>query len=187
MDLASYAELAVRLVNTLDPGRPAEDRLADLAALRELLYDRPHMGDIATRQDLEGLRLLREELREVFLRASHHDTEGAVRLLNGLLVRFPVQPQITGHGGRPWHLHLTESGTVADKYAAGCVMGLAVLVTELGVDRLGLCQAAPCGLVYLDVSSNRSRRYCSERCASRANVAAYRARRRETVLGGNGR
>jgi predicted RNA-binding Zn ribbon-like protein len=60
-------------------------------------------------------------------------------------------------------------------------MGLAVLVTTLGVDRLGICQATPCRRAYLDTSSNRSRRYCSERCASRANVAAYRARKRESA------
>ena len=33
--------------------------------------------------------------------------------------------------------------------------------------------------VFIDTSTNRSRRYCSDRCATRANVAAYRARRKE--------
>lgn len=58
-------------------------------------------------------------------------------------------------------------------------MGLAFHLTEHGVDRLGLCEAAPCRNAYLDTSTNRSRRYCSDRCATRANVAAYRARKRE--------
>jgi predicted RNA-binding Zn ribbon-like protein len=62
-------------------------------------------------------------------------------------------------------------------------MGLAMFCTELGVSRLGVCQALPCRQVYLDTSTNRSRRYCSERCATRANVAAYRQRRREQVAG----
>jgi predicted RNA-binding Zn ribbon-like protein len=62
-------------------------------------------------------------------------------------------------------------------------MGLATLVTDLGVDRLGLCHATPCRRAFLDTSSNRSRRYCSERCASRANVAAYRARKRKVPIG----
>ena len=31
---------------------------------------------------------------------------------------------------------------------------------------------------FVDTSPNRSRRYCSDRCSSRANVAAYRARQR---------
>jgi hypothetical protein len=33
----------------------------------------------------------------------------------------------------------------------------------------------------VDVSPNQSRRYCSDRCSSRANVAAYRARQREAA------
>jgi predicted RNA-binding Zn ribbon-like protein len=57
-------------------------------------------------------------------------------------------------------------------------MGLAVRVTELGVERFGVCQAAPCLGVFIDTSTNRSRRYCSERCVSRANVTAFRARKR---------
>jgi predicted RNA-binding Zn ribbon-like protein len=32
--------------------------------------------------------------------------------------------------------------------------------------------------VFVDTSPNQSRRYCSDRCSSRANVAAYRARQR---------
>ena len=35
--------------------------------------------------------------------------------------------------------------------------------------------------VFVDTSPNQSRRYCSDRCSSRANVAAYRARRRSAV------
>ncbi|WP_438818627.1 CGNR zinc finger domain-containing protein, partial [Streptomyces venezuelae] len=36
-----------------------------------------------------------------------------------------------------------------------------------------------CRNAYLDPPPNRSRRYCSDRCATRANVAAYRARKRQ--------
>ncbi len=39
-------------------------------------------------------------------------------------------------------------------------------------------RGGPCRNAYLDTSTNRSRRYCSDRCATRANVAAYRARKR---------
>jgi predicted RNA-binding Zn ribbon-like protein len=35
----------------------------------------------------------------------------------------------------------------------------------------------------VDTSPNQSRRYCSDRCSSRANVAAYRARQREIGAG----
>jgi predicted RNA-binding Zn ribbon-like protein len=81
-------------------------------------------------------------------------------------------------------MHLAESaGTATALFAAGASMGLAVHLTQHGVDRLGICQAAPCRNAYLDTSTNRSRRYCSDRCATRANVAAYRARKREASAG----
>jgi predicted RNA-binding Zn ribbon-like protein len=114
------------------------------------------------------LRPLRDELAAVFDAAG--DQRDAVERLNALLVRYPVRPQLSDHDGSGWHLHLAED------YAAGAVMGLAALVAELGVDRLGRCQEPHCERAFLDTSSNRSRRYCSARCASRANVAAYRAR-----------
>jgi predicted RNA-binding Zn ribbon-like protein len=38
--------------------------------------------------------------------------------------------------------------------------------------------AETCPDVYVDTSRNASRRYCSDTCASRATVAAYRARQK---------
>ncbi|MBF8194737.1 CGNR zinc finger domain-containing protein [Nonomuraea sp. K274] len=114
------------------------------------------------------LRRLRDELAAVFDAAG--DERAVVERLNALLVRYPVRPQLSDHDGRRWHLHLAED------YAASAVMGLAAVVAELGVDRLGRCREPRCARAFLDTSSNRSRRYCSARCASRANVAAFRAR-----------
>ena len=93
-------------------------------------------------------------------------------------MQHPVHPQLSGHDGQPWHVHYTESGSVADKYAAGAVMGLAVRLTDVGIDRFGVCQAAGCQGVFIDTSSSETRRYCSERCMNRANVSAFRARKR---------
>jgi len=176
LDLSSYAELAVRLVNTCEPGQADPDRLRNLDSLRALVADRPHLNVRVTRNDLDALRLLRAELQKIFLAAAEGDGAEAVDILNALLIQHPIHPQISGHDDQPWHLHLTESGSVADKYAAGAVTGLAVLVTEIGVERLGICQAVSCSAAFLDTTTNRSRRYCSDRCASRSNVAAYRAR-----------
>jgi hypothetical protein len=55
--------------------------------------------------------------------------------------------------GQPWHVHFTESGTVADKSAAGAAMGLAIRLTELGPERFGVCQAPPCPGVFIDTAS----------------------------------
>jgi predicted RNA-binding Zn ribbon-like protein len=58
-------------------------------------------------------------------------------------------------------------------------MGLAMAFLDLGADRFGTCADPRCGGgVFIDTSRNRSRRYCSDRCASRANVAAHRERHR---------
>ena len=51
------------------------------------------------------------------------------------------------------------------------------------LDRLGVCIADDCGDVLVDLSKNRSRRFCDQTCGNRANVAAYRARQREGASG----
>jgi predicted RNA-binding Zn ribbon-like protein len=44
---------------------------------------------------------------------------------------------------------------------------------------MNTCADESCGDVFVDASRNRSRRYCSDTCANRLNVAAHRRRRRE--------
>ena len=176
MDLTTYAELAVRLANTASYSEDGSDRLTSMDELSALVADRQHLSSGATRADLEALRGLRSEFRLIFTACAEGKGEEAAGQLNSLLIRHPVHPQLSGHDGQPWHVHFTESGTVADKYAAGAAMGLAVRLTDLGIERFGICQAAPCQGVFIDTSANRSRRYCSDRCMSRANVTAFRAR-----------
>lgn len=179
MDLASYGELAVRLVNTADPARPGEDRLVDAAGLEALLEDRDVWRRLPRTEALPRLRTLRARLRTVFEAAARGDEAGAVREVNRLLSQTPVRPQVSGHDQQGWHLHVSEGArSVAEAYTGAAVLGLAVQLTQLGIDRLGVCGADGCRRVFLDSSTNRSRRYCGERCAGRANVAAYRARRR---------
>ncbi|MEU5398404.1 CGNR zinc finger domain-containing protein [Streptomyces sp. NPDC005963] len=184
MELAHYSDFAVRLVNTEEPAR-GRDSLTSVEVVRELFGASAQAARRATEADVTRFRSVRGRLRAVFAAADAGDETQAVDLLNSLLLEFPVSPQISGHDfrdddGRPkWHMHLAEHPSNATAgYAAIAAMGLAVHLTEYGVDRLGLCEAAPCRNAYLDTSTNRSRRYCSDRCATRANVAAYRARKR---------
>ncbi|MFD8978220.1 MULTISPECIES: CGNR zinc finger domain-containing protein [Streptomyces] len=184
MELAYYSDYAVRLVNTEEPARN-KDALTSVEVIRELFGPATQMARRATDSDVTRFRSVRARLRAVFTAADEGDHTGAVDLLNSLLLEFPVSPQISGHDtldeeGRPrWHMHLADHPSNATAgYAAIAAMGLAFHLTEFGADRLGLCQAPPCRNAYLDTSTNRSRRYCSDRCATRANVAAYRARKR---------
>jgi predicted RNA-binding Zn ribbon-like protein len=178
VDLNSYAELAIRLVNTAGAGGEDGDRLVNLTGLRELVADREHLSTGGTRNDLDALRELRGELRAFFVACAEGDGEDAAARLNTLLMQHPVHPQLSGHDDQPWHVHYTDSGSVADKYAAGAVMGLAVRLSDVGIDRFGVCQAPGCQGVFIDTSSSQTRRYCSERCTNRANVSAFRARKR---------
>ena len=178
MDLSSYAELAVRLVNTDSLGHEGGDVLSTMDGLRALVADREHLNHGIARADLEKLRQLRDEFRAFFVACSHGNGADAAARLNELLIQYPVHPQLSGHDGQAWHVHYTESGSMSDKYAAGAAMGLAVRLADLGMERFGVCQAAPCLGVFIDTSVNRTRRYCSDRCVNRANVTAYRARKR---------
>jgi predicted RNA-binding Zn ribbon-like protein len=191
VELTYYSDLAVRLVNTEEPLR-GTDALTSVDAVRALFGEAQQAARRAGDADVTRLRGVRTRLRAVFAAAAEGDEVRAVDLLNALLLEYPVSPQISGHDyldeqGRPrWHLHLAEHPSNATAgYAATACMGLAVQLTQLGVDRLGICEATPCRNAYIDTSTNRSKRYCSDRCATRANVAAYRARkRRERELSG---
>jgi predicted RNA-binding Zn ribbon-like protein len=178
VDLNSYADLAVRLVNTAGGGGEDGDRLVNLDGLRALVADREHLNTGVTRNDLDALRALRADFRAFFAACAQGDGEDAAAQLNSLLIQHPVHPQLSGHDDQPWHVHYTESGSVADKYAAGAAMGLAVRLTDLGIGRFGVCQAAGCQGVFIDTSTSNTRRYCSDRCMNRANVSAFRARKR---------
>jgi predicted RNA-binding Zn ribbon-like protein len=77
-------------------------------------------------------------------------------------------------------MHVADrDSSVSELLIAESLMGLSTLVCDLGATRLGVCDASGCSHVFVDTSPNQSRRYCSDRCSSRANVAAYRARQRQ--------
>lgn len=179
MELTEYAPLAVHLVNTVNPDRPGSDVLTGIDEVLALVGDHRRWEQDTTLRDVEVLRRVRARLREVFERAAAGDDTGAVAVLNALLDESVVSPQITAHEGTGWHLHLTsDSRAPGPAHAASAVMGLAAALTAIGVDRLGVCRGSGCRDVFLDTSSNRTRRYCSPRCATRANVTAHRARAR---------
>jgi predicted RNA-binding Zn ribbon-like protein len=56
-------------------------------------------------------------------------------------------------------------------------MALVDVIRSDEMARLRVCEAADCEDVVIDLSKNRSRRYCDGGCGNRAHVAAYRARK----------
>jgi predicted RNA-binding Zn ribbon-like protein len=98
--------------------------------------------------------------------------------LNALLALASPKPYATTHDGE-LHLHYARPDADAlEQLTTTVAMGLSQVVVQHGWQRLGVCSAEGCGNVYVDTSRNASRRYCSNTCASRSTVAAYRARQR---------
>ncbi|MBS2534088.1 CGNR zinc finger domain-containing protein [Catenulispora sp. NF23] len=176
MELIAYAERAVALVNTHDPAA-GSDRLASEDDVLDLLPPSWTVTRTAARDALADLLAARPRLRQVFEQAAVGHHRRAVHALNTLLSDFPVSLSISGHELQDWHMHLADDDAgQARTYVTGAVFGLAYTIAERGIERLGMCCATSCQAVFVDTTTNASRRYCSDRCATRTNVAAYRAR-----------
>jgi predicted RNA-binding Zn ribbon-like protein len=179
VDFDSYADFAVDLVSSEPDEIDAADPLTSLDGLKGFLGTRPWMAGRVEAGDVAPLVRLRKELRAVFEAAHARRSADMADRLNHLLQRHRPQPSISGHDDSDWHLHIADDrGPVATEFGTGAVMGLAMAFLDLGPERFGTCADPRCRGVFLDTSRNRSRRYCSDRCATRANVAAHRERQR---------
>ncbi len=171
MNLSSYAEQAVRLANTAVRADGDSDALSTADACAAALGD--CLAGSLTRRDLSTLRYLRDEFIAIFTAAATGDEKAAIARLNALLIQFPIQPEMVGHDDQAWHVHLASQGSVADRFAAGAVIGVSLTISQYSLSRLGVCAIASCHRVFIDYSHSRSRRYCAEH-AARGNVSALR-------------
>ena len=170
MDFIRYADASAALLNT---------EIADVDDLVGHLAGRDWLHEQVTDRDCMLLRKFQRELRPIFEASDVDDDRGVIDGLNELMVRHPITPRIADHDGADLHLHVaTKTASVAELLIGESLLGLATLICDLGTSRLGVCAAVNCGCVFVDTSPNQSRRYCSDRCSSRANVAAYRARQK---------
>ncbi|WP_329114481.1 CGNR zinc finger domain-containing protein [Streptomyces sp. NBC_01465] len=170
-------DAVVGLVNTA-PLSDEPDSLLDLESLYGFAerHDLSGVGDLGE-QDLKAVREVREQFAGVF--AADRPQEAA-ELVNRLVAAAGTTPQLTDHDGYDWHVHYFAPGaSMADHLAADGGMALAYFVVAGEQERLRRCEAPDCGHAFVDLSRNRSRRYCSSRtCGNRLHVAAYRARRK---------
>lgn len=176
-DTACALGTVVDLVNT-SPDIAGRDGLPDLAAIEALVARREvsEAGSLNV-EDLAPMLRLRARLRAVFTVA---DDAAAVLLVNDLVADARTTPRLTDHDGWPLHIHYYAPGVrLAEHLAADCGMALAFVIAAGERSRLAVCAAPDCSRVLVDLSRNRSKRYCDSRtCGNRLHVAAYRARQK---------
>lgn len=166
---------AAALVNTAGGSGTGTELLPDPAALAAFLDTWGFTGDRAgDAAELAAVHRLRGRLDEMW----DDDTDGVVAVVNGLLRDGDARPQLVRHGDWGWHVHATEQhAPLAHRMAVEAAMAVADLVRAEELDRLGRCGAEGCGAALVDLTKNRSRRFCDTACANRTHAAAYRARR----------
>jgi len=173
---ADDTEASLRAAVTLVNSAEEPDTLTEISQL-DAFYDEQgftgrHDRDVA---ELEAMRALRPVLREL-LTAERDD---AAALVNTLLADAQAVPQLRRHDGLDWHIHAVPADAPLDRrVAVETAMAMIDVIRADELSRLSVCADQRCDGLVLDLSRNRSRRFCSTTCANRNAVAAYRARAR---------
>ncbi len=180
-DTRCALDTVVDLVNTAPEDAAAPDGLSDVALLADFVrnHEISDVGELSE-FDLSAVRKIRSRFTAVF---GAPDPRTSAGLINDLVAAAGTTPRLTDHDGYDWHVHYFAPGaSVADHLAADCGMALAFFVVAGEQERLRRCEAPDCRRAFVDLSRNRSRRYCDSRtCGNRLHVAAYRARRKEAA------
>jgi predicted RNA-binding Zn ribbon-like protein len=171
-DTVASLRAAVDLVNTAeDPDTLTTAGQLD-AWYAKHGYTGRHDGDEA---ELAALRALRPVLRELLTA----DRDRAAELVNAMLAEADALPRLERHDGLDWHIHAVPREAPLDRrVVVETAMAMVDVIRSDEHSRLGVCADAGCDGLVLDLSRNRSRRFCSTTCANRNAVAAYRARGR---------
>lgn len=171
-DTAEALEAAVILANSaLEPDTLTT--VEDLAAFYEGQgYSGSHRGD---RAELDAVRAVRPRLRVLLLAGR----DEAVTQVNEILADARAVPRLVRHDRLDWHIHaVDDDAPLAERVLVETAMAMVDVVRADEMGRLGVCAADDCDGLVLDLSRNRSRRYCSTTCGNREAVAAYRARQK---------
>ena len=173
-------ELTLRAACVLvNSDRVDGERLGDMTALDAYLDDLGWTGRRARDgAELESVHRLRVRLGKMW--ASADDEERVVGQVNALLSDTRAAPWLTRHAEMPeWHLHLASiHDPLWQRMGAEMAMSLADLIRAGELRRLKTCAAPDCDAVLVDLSRNRSGKFCDTgNCGNRQHVAAYRNRR----------
>nr|WP_296776011.1 CGNR zinc finger domain-containing protein [Rhodococcus sp. (in: high G+C Gram-positive bacteria)] len=163
---------AVDLVNSGEE----PDTLVSREQLSEFFVEQGYTGRFDGDQaELDAVRQLRPALRQLLT----SERDDAVDIVNHILADSRALPRLVRHGTTDWHLHaVDDERPLADRIAVETAMAMIDVIRADELSRLDIC-AADCDGIVLDLSRNRSRKFCSTACGNREAVAAYRVRKSE--------
>ncbi|PJJ73454.1 putative RNA-binding Zn ribbon-like protein [Diaminobutyricimonas aerilata] len=168
------------LVNTTPTSSDSEtEELSTVAELEVLLDAHGYFGRRdGTIEELQEVQALREVFRELWALP----TDDAVPVVNRMLADAGALPQLVRHDAQDWHIHAVGfDAPLATRILVEGAMAFVDVIRTEHRDRLRVCAADRCDTVLLDQSRNGSRRFCSDGCANRTHVSAYRARKAARV------
>ena len=98
-------------------------------------------------------------------------------MVNEMLAEATAVPQLVRHDAvRLAHPRGRPRRSLAERILVETAMAMVDVIRADEMSRLGICADDTCEGIVLDLSRNRSRRFCSTTCGNRNAVAAYRAR-----------
>lgn len=174
MVFAHDVELSLQSATELANSALEPDTLTTVDELDEF-YERYGYTGRHDRDDaeLDDVRALRVELRTLLTA----ERDEAVEMVNRMLAEESALPRLVRHDQFDWHLHaVPQDAALPARIRVETAMSMIDVIRADEMSRLGICADDDCGGVVLDLSRNRSRRFCSTACGNRNAVAAYRAR-----------
>jgi predicted RNA-binding Zn ribbon-like protein len=163
---------AVELANSELP----PDTLTEVGQLDAYFERHVYTGSHAhSVKELAEVRALRAPLRALFTT----DRDAAVTIVNEMLADARAVPQLVRHGDVDWHIHAIGSDApLSTRIVVETAMAMVDVIRADEMSRFSVCADPDCDGVVLDLSRNRSRKFCSTACGNRNAVAAYRSRQR---------
>ena len=133
-------------------------------------FEQPDIHQVAAQSAPPDFRYLQQLLTA--------DRDTAVSLINIILAEQQAVPRLVRHDQFDWHIHaISDDRPMHERVLVETAMAMIDFVRSGEMSRLRLCAARDCDDIVLDLSRNRSRRFCSTTCGNREAQAAFRARR----------
>ena len=186
--------LALDFANTLSSRNTADRPKERLGDYRELILWASAAGLLSKAEarrlereararpaDAEAVVAFARDLREALARlltAPDKTRTGDLALVNEALARAPARDGLVAQG-KAYAWRLDAEGEPLERPLWPILWEGAALLTSEQRTRISACRAEDCRWLFLDLSRNRSRRWCSmEDCGNRAKARRHYARTR---------